>query len=273
VPHPNLKPGLRGDVIGWNASTARRQKLWLWTVDESALTGIGVAVTLTVGECPPDAATWRRMRDAWLKRIGRKFPVLRVHWVTEWQRRMVPHTHAAVYLDLPVVSIITQGQLAVEWLLVCDAFGLPASLSSQDVKLIAPGGGWSKYMSKHAARGANHYQRTGHPKSWNKTGRMWGHTGDWPTVEPTELKITHQQFYRIRRIMRAWAIADARKTSDWGRVAFLRRSAGHERTRQKSQYQAVSEWIPESATLRLVDYLERSTGEPWGLPTAEAPIR
>lgn len=268
--HPNLNPGLRGDVIGWNAATARRQKLWLWTVDADALPGIGYAVTLTIRDCPPDALAWGRLRRAWLMRMER-MGATRIHWVTEWQRRGVPHMHAAVYFDGEDEEGTREALIVVAWMKVAREF--TASWQSQDAKQIEGATGWLKYMAKHAARGANHYQRAGHPDGWTKTGRMWGKTGDWPVVEPYELKITHEQFYRLRRIMRAWSIADARKSGDWSRVEHLRRRAGMERTRQRSQYQAVSEWIPEATTLRLVDYLERSTGESWGLPTPEASIR
>jgi hypothetical protein len=113
-----------------------------------------------------------------------------------------------------------------------------------------------KYLSKHAARGAKHYQRQGHPEGWEKTGRLWGYTGDWPTFEPMELTgLNSVEFYRVRRILRAWARADARAAGDWKRLSYLR----HPRRvdEKTSRFQGVSEWIPEHVTLRLIDYFER----------------
>jgi hypothetical protein len=273
IPRENPTWGPRGGCMGWNSATANRQKKWLWTVDPGQLTGQGFAVTLTVRDCPADAATWAAMRRAWIRRIERKLPVIRIHWVTEWQARMVPHMHCAVYLEHPEWAAAVQmgpdsagnalsaiwwpEVFRVEWLAVVRAFSPETAYDSQDVKEIAGSLGWLKYMSKHASRGANHYQRVGHPESWNKTGRMWGHTGEWPEVEPVELDgLSNQEFYRVRRMMRRWAEADAKKNRDWSRLAYLRRQA--KRVEKKlSRFQAASEWIPEDVSLRLVDYLER----------------
>jgi hypothetical protein len=270
TPRVNPVAGIRGETKGWTSAVAARQKKWLYTVDAGGLDGDGFALTLTVGECPVDAATWAAMRRSWFARIEKKFDVSRLHWVTEWQRRMVPHMHVAVYVQpgddegrsgsraftthsTPFLAV----RMVVEWLLVCDAFGIDARLSAQDAKSIDNAGGWFKYMSKHAARGANHYQRQGHPEGWNKTGRMWGHTGQWPTVEPYEFpKVSRQEFYQLRRTFRHWARNQASLQGDFSRLAFLRRAPGRV-PKNESRFQAVSEWIPESEVLRLVDHLER----------------
>lgn len=265
--HP-VKGGPRGETKGWTPAVANRQKKWLWTVDPDSLGEGGYSVTLTVKDCPASPEVWAKMRRAWLKRIERKYDVVRVHWVTEWQARGVPHMHAAVYLGAPEaggrgVSAQTQlhpnmaALLVVEWLEVCDFFEAEASFHAQDGKPIDGALGWLKYLSKHAARGANHYQRTGHPDSWNKTGRMWGHTGDWPRVEPMNLPdLAPHEFYRLRRINRRWAQAEAKKSKDWARLAYLRRQASRY-DKRLSRVVASAEWIPEDATLRLIDYLER----------------
>lgn len=243
----------RGDVLGWTPATARRQRNWLWTVDSDRLTGYGYAVTLTIRDCPPTAAEFHRLRRTWLKRIERMGAV-RVHWVIEWTARKIPHLHAAVYFDHEL-DPMTQDMLAVNWIMVASEFG--TGLQGQEVKKIDGAMGWLKYLSKHASRGANHYQRSGHPEGWNKTGRLWGYTGDWPVDEPVVLEdLSAPEFWRLRRMMRAWAVADARKSRDWSRVAYLRR-AGRPSDRAKSSYQGVSEWIPEHVALRLVDFFER----------------
>jgi hypothetical protein len=251
----NPEPVPRGDIKGWTAATARRQRDWLGTVDAEALSGFGYAVTLTMRETPASAEEFHRLRRMWLKRVER-MGATRVHWVVEWQARGTPHLHCAVYFTDAQPH---EGALvAVEWLLVSQAFGV--SLRSQDVKPIAGALGWLKYLAKHASRGAMHYQRRGHPEGWDKSGRMWGHTGVWPVVEPVEYAIANSQFYRVRRIARSWAIAEARKAGDWRRVKYLRRRGPA--SEYQSRYRGVSEWIPEPEMLRLIDYLDRE------LPTA-----
>ncbi|WP_425527867.1 rolling circle replication-associated protein, partial [Xylella fastidiosa] len=67
-------------------------------VREDKLTGVGLALTLTVRDCPATAQEWQRMRRAWEKRMKRA-GMIRVHWVTEWQRRGVPHLHCAIWFS------------------------------------------------------------------------------------------------------------------------------------------------------------------------------
>ena len=247
----------RGEVKGWTAAAARRQRNWLWTVDAERLTGHGYAATVTMRDCPPTASEFHRLRRAWLKRVERMGAV-RVHWVVEWTARKIPHLHAAVYFAEPL-DAMERDMLAVHWVIVAREFG--TGLQGQEVKEITGAMGWLKYLSKHAARGASHYQRSGHPEGWEKTGRLWGHTGGWPVDEPIEIPgLTNEEFWRYRRILRGWAIADARKLKDWSRVAYLRR-AGRPNDRHTSSYQAVSEWIPQEVSLRLWDYLRTTKNE------------
>jgi hypothetical protein len=247
----------RGEIKGWTAATARRHTLWLWQVAADELSGQGYAMTLTMRDTPATAEDFHRMRAAWLKRVAR-LGATRVHWVVEWQARGTPHLHAAIYFDLPPGDINTlHGQIAVAWLKVCDAAGIEASWRSQDGKEIAGALGWLKYLAKHASRGANHYQRQGSPAGWEKTGRMWGHSGDWPVVEPVVIdELSNPEFWRVRRMLRNWARNQAAAAGDWKRLRYLRR-AGRPDNAHQSRYQGVSEWIPEHVSLRLVDYLER----------------
>jgi hypothetical protein len=243
----------RGDVVGWSPAAARRQMKWLWTVQSEQLTGSGYAVTLTMRETPATAVDFQKLRRAYVKRLER-MGATRVHWVIEWQRRGTPHIHAAVYFAEQLTHE-QRGWLAVHWLVVSAPFG--SELRGQHVDTIEGALGWLKYLSKHAARGASHYQRQGHPEGWSKTGRLWGHTGVWPVSEPMVLDhLSNAEFWRVRRILRGWAVADARKAGDWKRVAYLRK-AGRPDTAHLSRYQGVSEWIPDSVTLRLVDFFER----------------
>jgi hypothetical protein len=89
-------PAKRGEINGWSAGAVRQHTRWLRSVDTTQLDGLGVAVTLTVRDCPESAAVWARLRNALQERL-RRAGLLRWHWVTEWQRRGVPHLHLAVY--------------------------------------------------------------------------------------------------------------------------------------------------------------------------------
>lgn len=244
---------LRGEVVGWSPAAARRQTRWLWSVDSSGLTGAGYALTLTVRDTPPSSDDFTRIREGFFKRVCRMGAV-RFHWVTEWQARGTPHIHCAVYFPhwLPDDDV---AELVSHWLAVARPYG--ADPFAQDVKPITGPVGWLKYLSKHASRGVQHYQRQGHPEGWAKTGRLWGHGGGWPVVEPLELEgLNNREFYRVRRLLRAWAYADARKAGDLRRMRYLRASA-QRADAKASRFLGAAEWVPEHVTLRLVDFLER----------------
>lgn len=242
----------RGEIVGWSAASARRQERWLWTVDADALSGHGYAVTLTMKICPDSAADFEKVRRAYVKRVER-MGAIRIHWVVEWQARGVPHIHAAVYFDFDLDSEEISW-LLVHWIAVAGRY--ETAVNAQHWDHITGPMGWLKYLAKHASRGAAHYQRQGHPETWSKTGRLWGHIGDWPVIEPVVLDgLSNREFWRLRRLMRAWAVADARKVSDWKRVAYLRR-AGRPADRKVSSYLGAAEWIPVEVSSRLVDLFE-----------------
>ena len=72
--------------------------------------------------------------------------------------------------------------------------------------------GWLKYLSKHASRGVRHYQRQGKPAGWESTGRLYGHGGMWPRVEPIHGQMDDPTFRRMRRMVRSYVVAEARST-------------------------------------------------------------
>ena len=248
----------RKEITGWSKNTALRQRKFLWSVQPEGLLGTGFAMTLTVRDLPADAVSWNRLKAAWQKRV-RRLGGDRVHWVTELQDRGVPHLHAAVYFPGDETGAMAW-QLAFAWVEVCEAQGVFATLAGQDGKRIDGSLGWLKYMAKHASRGALHVQRQGMPPGWVSSGRMWGYTGDWPTVEPVEYDVSPVELYRLRRLMRAWAIADARAHNDLKRLRYLRRAPSIVTDPGKSRFQAVSEWVPEAVSLRLMDLLDREAG-------------
>lgn len=127
------------------------------------LTGAGVALTLTLRDCPPTADDWHKLRRAWEKRMVRA-GMVRLHWVTEWQRRGVPHLHCAIWFP-DAYDTITPTRA---WVEVASAYG--AGLRGQHARIIDGPVGWFQYLAKHAARGVKHYQRTADsiPEGWQK---------------------------------------------------------------------------------------------------------
>lgn len=247
----------RKSCQGWSARSARSNLEFLRSVDLAALDGLGHCVTLTVRSCPESAAIWERMRHTYIKRL-RRGGLIRLHWVTEWQRRGVPHLHGVAFFETPADSAEYARQdrlLRDAWLEVVAEYG--ANPLSQHVAPMEEALGWLKYLAKHAARGHHHYQRSAEsiPPEWQgNTGRMWGKSGRWPLVQPVKLEITNAGWYRFRRIVRAYRLADARSTGQGIRI----RSA---RTMLKSnseatgQVRGVSEWIPDAVQYRILEYL------------------
>ena len=253
--------GLRGDVKGWTNAATRSNSRFLYSVDERELTDfddgplvVGLAVTLTVKDCPDTAAQWSSMRRAFFMRLQR-LGLVRAHWLTEWQRRGVPHMHAAIWMR------VIKGQndwflqdVVDHWTAVAGQWG--AQPRGQDVHAITDSVGWFKYLSKHAVRGLSHYQRSSEniPSGWLKTGRMWGHVGDWPVGEPMRIELDNPGFYAFRRIVRGWRLAGARASQDLSRIRAARKML-RGRDRATSAVRGVSDWFPERLTLPVLTHL------------------
>jgi hypothetical protein len=245
----------RGEVGGWSEGASRRNVRFLYAIEETQLTDAGFAVTLTLRDCPPTAAKWHAMRRAWIRRMERA-GMTRLHWVTEWQRRGVPHLHGAIFFP-ENFSRSSVGALAVEaWLEVAAEFGVGAR--GQFVHEITGIVGWFQYLSKHAARGVAHYQRSAEniPAGWkSKTGRMWGHVGDWPQRPSIRFSLQDQHgdggFFAYRRLARSWRVADARAKGDRYRTRSARTMLRCE-DRALSRVRGLSEWIPEAVSMGML---------------------
>lgn len=249
-------PALRGVVDGWSPDACRRNTAWLRTVDHTALDGFGIAFTGTVQTCPETHDDWHKLQRAFVERL-RRMGLVRLHWVIEWQRRGVPHLHAAMYFPVPSTpsehaSLLSR--IEAHWLAVSASYG--SQSPSQTVKPIYDMGGWSQYVAKHASRGVSHYQRSPdcQPQHWEKTGRIWGHIGSWPTVDPEKLEISMEGYHAFRRLARAWRIADARASGKSRRIRSARRCLRCPYP-DKSPLRGVSEWIPSSVQDSILRYL------------------
>lgn len=246
--------GKRAEIQGWSPSSVRRLRNFLYSVEVGGLDGYGYAITLTMRDCPPDPVVFANVIKSLMDRY-RRAGLLRLHWVVEWQKRGVPHLHAAVYFPekLPMLG----WELIHHWLELTEPWG--ASFGAQDVKPIESATGWLQYLAKHGARSVKHYQRQGMPPGWEKTGRLWGHRGEWPTVgEPMRFDIDRAGWFRLRRMVRAWRLADARREPDRQtrarRVASARRMLSHPDPKV-SQVRGTSEWIPEHVYLGFLGLL------------------
>lgn len=247
--NPSPTGGPRSVISGWSPSAVRRHTRWLYSVQVPALHGSGYSLTLTVRDLPPSAEDWKKAREAWLAMVRKVPGFIRLHWLTEWQRRGVPHMHCAVYFNEDIPKEV----LTILWVQVCANRGWAVKYDAQDVKEIDGPLGWLQYLSKHASRGVKHYQRMGKPESWEKTGRLWGKIGDWPVQEqPIRAELTKDEGFRFRRLVRSYLIAQARSENDWKRVSYLRRILKNN-DRVISQVRGVSQWIPERVFLLLVN--------------------
>lgn len=245
----------REAVEGWSDSSTRGNTRFLYSVDERHLTGHGFALSFTIRDCPPCADDWKKLRETFFKRL-RRMGMIRAHWLTEWQRRGVPHMHAAVWFDegLAVRDPYAMGTIPDHWCELASAFG--AGRRGQDLKLITDSVGWFKYLSKHAVRGLGHYQRSADsiPQGWKHTGRMWGHLGDWPTIDPVRYTLNMEGFWAYRRLVQRWRLADARASGDRYRLRAARRML-QSSDRSAGSVRGVGEWIGTDQTQEFLRHL------------------
>lgn len=245
----------REEVEGWTEASTRRNTRFLYGVDERKLTGHGFALSLTVRECPPTADDWKELRERFFKRL-RRMGMIRLHWLTEWQRRGVPHMHAAVWFDAELRDRDPYALATIpgHWVDLASAFG--AGPRGQHVIQIDDAIGWFQYLSKHAVRGLGHYQRSpeGIPPGWKRTGRMWGHLGDWPESSPVRYTLEMTGFWAFRRLVQRWRFADARASGDRFRIESARRML-QSSDRSAGSVRGVSEWIGTDQTQAFLRHL------------------
>ena len=236
--------GKRDSVQGWTDSSTRRLTRFLYSVDERKLSGQGLALSLTVRDCPPSAADWTSLRRAFFERL-RRMGLVRAHWLTEWQRRGVPHMHAAVWFpaDWHSETSFLEHDVRDHWLAVSELYR--PGPNGQHVARITDAVGWNQYLSKHSVRGLKNYQRSAEsiPEGWKKTGRMWGHLGQWSLVAPVKYTVSNHAFWVRRRILQRWRLADARASGDRGRVRSARKMLQCN-DRPLSSCRGTSEWSP-----------------------------
>lgn len=235
------KPGKRGNASGWSPGAARRNTAFLRSVDETSLDGIGLALTLTLRNCPESKGEWQAILQAWIERQKRA-GVIRLHWVMEFQRRGVPHLHVAawyeperikapsaeaweaadaamIHQDMRRAGLLHQQaarKAVADWLEV--ASSCEPGAKGQQARPIDGPVGWFQYLAKHCGRGRNHYQRQqeSHPEGWEGSPRVWGRVGAWNVLDAASVDLTVNQFYRLRRLVRSQRVARARAAAHGG---------------------------------------------------------
>lgn len=247
----NPSPVKRDVIKGWSSSAVRRHTKWLYSIDAPSLDGEGFALTLTMRKTPESSDALHAARRSWIRRLER-MGASRIHWVIEWQKRGTPHIHAAVYFPPGQTPDHAAPRMLFHWLNVTEQWG--AMLGGQYFDTISGPLGWLKYLSKHASRGVKHYQRTGSPPGWERTGRLWGHTGEWPADAPMRFDMPREAYWRYRRLVRQWRVADARKSGDVDRIVYAKRMLACP-TRNLSEVRGVSDWVPEPVALELIALL------------------
>ena len=243
----NKAPSKRGSCSGWSSAVARRNMRFLWSVENDKLDGVGFSLTYTVQKCPETAQEWsalvHRLSVALMRGTKVSPSAMRLHWVTEWQKRGVPHLHGAVYFSQEAVDAAGGPaalcyRLSHVWTHLAAFYG--ALPHCQTVRHIYDALGWSQYVAKHAARGVKHLQRSPQslPLKWQgHTGRMWGKSGIWPVAEALKFDFGNMAAYAaFRRLMRSYAKAQARKELIEARVALAQEQAGGGTARPTDSY-------------------------------------
>lgn len=292
APGGNNAPKERGEVTGWSSSSSRRNRDFLMSVDPDRLEGVGVAFTLTIRDLPETHSEWEAIRRRFVERL-RRTGMIRLHWLTEFQRRGAPHLHGIAYFPASRASDRMDLGVIHMWMQCTDH--LRPSERAQHAAKISDIRGWMIYLGKHASRSVTHYQRAkgALPKGWQKTGRMWGKSGEWPETSHS-WNVTDDAFFRFRRSVRGYLLAQARSelrvartirdprkrahgvAQALRRIRYLRRRL-KANTRQASELRGFTDWLnPEFVYLWMICEmsLDQETVEDWREdPEARRPAR
>lgn len=260
------EPGKKSNSVGWSPTATRNNVKFLRSIYPDSLKNeneIGIAFTFTIRDCPDTAKDWAKLRDTFFKRL-RRMGLIRLHWVTEWQRRGVPHLHGMAFFDCPAGTYFNTSRFFNSW--IESAFQYGASLHSQHMQELTDAVGWFQYLSKHSARASDHYQRSmdNIPDGWKgvSVGRVWGYIGDWDVSEPKKVSVSTAFFHRFRRDVRNWRISNSRerikkypdKKFGSSRSLISARTMLRCNDIKKSSVRGFSEWIDSDTALNLTEF-------------------
>jgi len=220
-------PPERTSNTGWSEGVARRHRDALMARGDTDIfdggASVGVAFSLTIRDCPPTAKDWALLVKAFLNRLERS-GCLRLHWVTEWQRRGCPHLHG--FASIAAVGEPEACRIVRDcWMGVAVRYG--AGMRAHQlagpkrcVRAVHDLRGWQRYLNSHLNRSAKSYQRAGAslPDGWESTGRVWGFRGSWEVdagVKLDEEEGGRSAWYDFRRVLFALSRSAIRRRTRW----------------------------------------------------------
>jgi hypothetical protein len=119
----------------------------------------------------------------------------------EFQRRGAPHLHLWVVIDPENPKHTDLLKVVRHWLKLTKNTGTKER--GQHIAPIDPRIAWARYLAKHMARGRAHYQREKLPDGWQVSGRVWGKSGDWPTISE-RVDLDNAAAFKLRRLFRRY---------------------------------------------------------------------
>lgn len=173
----------RGASQGWlSPASCRSFDRLLMSIDTHSLFSShphALTMTFTLRTLPPSPSDWAALIQNFYRSFNRLCPDTLSIYVTEMQRRAVPHAHLIVFFNAPPPP---SSQIIAIWLRVASAYG--AQAPAQWVVPATSERGFLDYQSKHLSKGARNYQRCrdSYPPSWRARGALgsaWGRRGDW----------------------------------------------------------------------------------------------
>lgn len=243
VPGVQRGGGLRGEVCGTSDASRRRLMMTLASLRPQ---GPVYFVTLTyaddtVASCGADSAVlavkMERDRDAFLKRLARRWPAASALWKVEYQDRksgafvgvLVPHAHLIIFgmdgaaLTVPdgyanlwrdagksANALLLQGWVKAAWADVVGAGSPEHERRGADVvELDSRRHGYS-YIAKYTAKGAALPFRT---------GRTWGvfNRDALPVGPVVQLPVTEAEAVQLKRLLKRWLKGRGKSGQRYGR--------------------------------------------------------
>jgi len=200
--------GDRGVVRGFSKASRRRLLRFLHTIDRERA-GLPLFVTLTYpGTWPGKPAKWKRDLRSWLGRLRRALPEAWCVWRLEPQRRGAPHYHLLVF----GIASLSIEWLSRTWFEVVGSGDLRHLRAGTQVQYVRS---WHRvvgYAAKYLAKEPKEL-----PVEWRRgVGRWWGiHQRPRAPREVLEARITQDQFFRVRRVLRRFVGGPGASGRDW----------------------------------------------------------
>jgi len=192
--------GIRGKVFGYSDDARLRLIRRLSQVDARSL-DIPIMVTLTYhhGHQRDDTAHIADRR-AWIARIRRRYPEIRLIWRLELQRRGAPHYHVILWLprgDRRLREPPAQRFIRTAWHDIADASSRAHERHGVAITALESRTHGYKYLAKYVAKEITAAER-------DFPGRRWGMTSNVPTRPRYVLRITEDERRSLLDVLNKW---------------------------------------------------------------------